>query len=89
MYDYFELPFKVTALVDFSLSDVKSASECAFKCNVDQKCRSFNLCKKDDENFRCLLSDTNVHNTENDPNVVYSAICSHYSGKVLHFRKAF
>ncbi|RNA22484.1 antigen B membrane, partial [Brachionus plicatilis] len=84
LYDYIEFPFKVTALVDYSLSNVISPSECAFKCNTEKNCRSFNLCKKDDETYRCLLSDSNVHNTEKDPNVVYSAICSHYSIRAIN-----
>ncbi|CAF0709533.1 unnamed protein product [Brachionus calyciflorus] len=85
LYNYIEYPFKVTALVDYSVTDVSSPNECAFNCDKESnlKCRSFNLCKKDDEKYRCLLSNTNIHNTEKDPNVVYSAICSHYSKRAI------
>lgn len=85
MFNYIEYPFKVTALVDYTVADVNTVNECAFKCDKDPKikCRSFNFCKKDDNTFRCLLSETNIHNIEKDPNIVYTALCSHYSSEKI------
>lgn len=62
--------------------DASSESQCAFKCNKEKsfKCRSFNFCNSDDgKSHRCLLSETNIHNMDKDPNVITTSLCSHFS----------
>lgn len=73
-------------MVDYTVSDVTSESECAIKCNKESKfrCRSFNFCDGvDGKSHRCLLSSTNVHNQDKDPNIIDTTLCSHYSSLII------
>jgi hypothetical protein len=82
LYHYFEYPGKVTALIDYKVVDVKTASECAMLCDNQTSftCRSFNLCQNEkNTSFNCLLSPSNIHNIEKNSTILYYPLCSHYS----------
>lgn len=89
-YDFIEYPFKVATEKELLEISVSSEEQCAYECSKQTKftCRSFNLCKiegVDTVNFRCLLSDSHNHNTERDPNLIFSPICTHYSSMPFSF----
>ncbi|CAF0709535.1 unnamed protein product [Brachionus calyciflorus] len=87
LYNYIKFPSKVTSIVDYTIADVQSESQCATKCNNEKKfkCRSFNFCDSDDgKAHRCLLSQTNIHNLDKDPFVVTTSLCSHFSKRALN-----
>ena len=89
LYNYIEYPFKVTSVFDSNQPSylVTDAAQCAHACDAQTKisCRSFNLCQQEAAaggtitTFNCIMSETNVHNTEKDPNLVTTVLCSHYS----------
>lgn len=91
VYNYLKYPFKVTSLVSNEQEDVRSETECALKCSYSKTltCRSFNFCKVKEGQFRCLLSDTNIHSIDKDPNVVDSVDCDHYSSTFIYLLLVF
>lgn len=86
--NYVEYPFKVTSLFNYKVVEADDASMCASLCSSNQeiKCRSFNLCKKnqDDEKYSCYLSETNLANPGKNPNLTETVLCSHYSRKAIN-----
>lgn len=89
MYNYIKYPSKVTSIVDYTIDTVQTESQCAMKCNNEKKfkCRSFNFCDNEDGNsHRCLLSTTNIHNIDKDPNVVTTSLCSHFSSNLPFYK---
>lgn len=86
LYDFIEFPFKVTSTTDYKVVEVDSASQCAALCQKETeiKCLSFNLCdNKDKNNYKCLISDKNIHSTEKNSSLTYSPLCTHFSRKAL------
>lgn len=84
LYSYTEFPFTTASGTDLKEVKVRNENECAYKCNNEKnfKCRSFNLCDfsaEDDFKYRCLLSNSHTHDSEKDPNFIYSPICKHFS----------
>ncbi|CAF0709531.1 unnamed protein product [Brachionus calyciflorus] len=88
LYSYTEFPFTIASGTDLVEVKVRNENECAYKCNNEKnfKCRSFNLCDfsaEDDFKYRCLLSNSHTHDTEKDPNFIYSPICKHFSRIII------
>jgi hypothetical protein len=85
LYNYVQYFQQVTSVFNYNQSEVSSVNECAYACNTqkDIRCRSFNFCKKenDENSYYCLLSGTNVHNNDNHPNNVTTNLCLLYSSK--------
>lgn len=84
LFNYYEFPYQVATITDYKVVEVQSKQICAYYCDVeaDFKCRSFNFCKQPDGGpSLCLLSMSNVHNTQQDPNIQSAPSCSHYSKK--------
>ncbi len=84
MANYIEFPYQVTSLLSTNTVSVTTVYECANLCNKDTKikCRSFNYCNGlNKDEYKCILSETNINNNQNNPDNVYSAVCSHYSSK--------
>jgi NADPH-dependent 7-cyano-7-deazaguanine reductase QueF-like protein len=84
LYNYFELPSKVTSLFDYINVPVKTAGDCAAACDsIDKiRCRSFNLCANAQDQppgFTCLMSETNFYSSNKDPALIQTIFCSHYS----------
>jgi hypothetical protein len=80
-YNYAKYPYQVTGVLGVKSVEVKDARECAMKCNkaTDIHCRSFNFCQGQNDKYRCVLSELNVHSEDRNPDLVDSAICDHYS----------
>lgn len=82
LHDYVHFPFAVspeTSLIEYP--DATSSFQCAYRCNTEPKCKSFNLCEffqGTDFRIRCMLSDRHTHDMNSD-NLTFSAVCSHYS----------
>lgn len=80
LYTYIQYPFKTTTLTNSKIIDVDTENQCAFYCTNENSftCKSFNLCKLDNK-YKCLLSESHVSNFEQNPDLVYTPICTHYS----------
>lgn len=91
LQDYVLYPFTVApenGLKEYT--DATSSYQCAYKCTTEKefKCKSFNFCEFfQGANFKvkCLISDKHTHDMNSD-NLTFSAVCSHYSSKLIKFR---
>lgn len=88
LYNFIEFPFTIESGSDLRELKVRNENECAYSCNNEAnfKCRSFNLCEfpaEDQFKFRCLLSDKHTHDTDKNPNLIYSPICKHFSSRKI------
>jgi hypothetical protein len=65
---------------DLKYADVKSADECAAKCDGEKQlhCRSFNFCPS---NNLCYLSTT--HLVDGSTGTTTDLVCNHYSSILL------
>ncbi len=87
MFDYVEYPSQILVEEYMKKTVVKSATDCAYACSSEKefKCKSFNLCNKDaSSQFNCLLSSSHNNYTADKTNMVFSAVCKHFSS-ILFF----
>lgn len=86
LYNYYLIPYQISADKDLKEYPVNSANECANQCNSEKdfKCRSFNLCDKIDgqTGYRCLLSNKHNHDKDKNSNLIYNVFCQHYSSNL-------
>lgn len=78
LFHYTQFPLRSTVnSKDKKYKDVKSASECAIKCNNEEKihCRSFNFCPGTDV---CYLSETHLLDSSEGESSG-DLVCTHYS----------
>lgn len=65
---------------DKKYTEVKSASECANKCDNEKnlQCKSFNYCRNESV---CYLSENHLFDSTASTGSVESLICDHYSSE--------